>query len=433
MTASKSTDGSIILDEIIPPRYEESEKYIISVLLRDEHVEDILTVLSQEHFYNSKLKSIFAAIKSMNSNIDPSTVHAFMNDQGYDITLHELLDLYNYAPSTANYPFHLQRIIDSWIRRDLQKKIYDHLIKINQNGKSGLDIIAEIENELVCLRRGYPEESKPEISSILPNVFDDISEKKFGNKSPGLLTEIFELDRIIGGFEPGEFVIVAARPSTGKSMLVKEIFRRVAQKTPCLLINLEGTKFDFGVRLLGALSNVDVMRIRKGALSDIEYQEVKKACNKAANLKIFVVDVGHRRNINDIVLTIKAMVRKHDIGLVAVDYIQLISVSGNKNSYERITEVSMELANLAKALSVPMIGVSQINRQSEIASRPFLHHLKGSGQLEQDADVVIILHKEDKVGNRLKIFVDKNRNGKLGSFELDVDFSTTKISDAVTF
>jgi len=251
----------------------------------------------------------------------------------------------------------------------------------------------------------------------------------------GLSTGYYDLDDYLGGLQKSDLVLLAARPSVGKTSLVLDIARNVAKKEniPVGLFSLEMSKEQIIDRILAAEAGISVWKLRTGKLSSTgdgnDFEKIAGALDRLAKMPIFIDDTA-----SPTILQIRAMARRlqsqRGLGLLIVDYLQLIKPSRNIDSeVQQVTEISRNLKGLAKELNIPILAVSQMSRSSETRTnpRPKLSDLRSSGSLEQDADVVMFIYREDKVRqdsekkNIAEIIIEKHRNGPTGSIELYFD------------
>ncbi len=258
----------------------------------------------------------------------------------------------------------------------------------------------------------------------------------------GLPTGFPDLDERLGGLHPGNLVIIAGRPAMGKTALALDILRHVAvrERVPCAFFSLEMSHFEIAQRLLSAESGVDSHRLRSGRMGEQEWRRVTDVMGDLSGAKMWVDDSAGL-SIAELRAKARRLKSEHDIGLVVVDYLQLVSSGKTAESRQiEISEISRGLKALSKDLSIPVIALSQLNRKPEDrreGKRPQLSDLRESGAIEQDADVVLLIYRpgaydQSEDQGRTELIIAKQRNGPTGSIELVFKPSTTRFYSATS-
>jgi replicative DNA helicase len=275
------------------------------------------------------------------------------------------------------------------------------------------------------------------MTDVLHEVFAAIENKD----RRGLSTGYYDLDDMLNGLQKGEMIVVAARPSMGKTALAMNLIEYIAADTklPCAIFSLEMSKQQLAQRMLCSRGGIDAHKLRKGMLQAQEYQKLANVVGELAKAPIWVDDSA---GLTPLELRAKArrLKRQHDIQCVMIDYMQLMDNPGPENRQQQITEISRAIKSVSRELNVPVIALSQLNRASEgrDGHRPRMSDLRESGSIEQDADVVIILHREDyykmsepdfQPDNIAELIIAKQRNGPTGTVKLTFQTRTTRFEN----
>ena len=406
-----------------------------SMLVSMDAVQAAVEVLKPEDFYREDNKEIYAAmmdIYSVGREIDMITVTEQLKLRG---TLERvggtqnLATLIDNVPTTSNIERYVEIVEQKSTSRNLIKVTSD-IMKISYAQTEELDtIIEQAEKGIFDLAQNRNSKSYSGMKEILVTTLDSI-EKMYENKEKlsGIESGFIDLDEKISGLNKSDLIIVAARPAMGKSAFVLNIASYVAMhdKVPVMIFNLEMSKEQLVKRMLSSESEIDSMRLNNANLEQEDWIKMADASNRLADVPIYIDDTP--------VLTpseIRAKCRKakleKNIGLIIIDYLQLMeSKTVNGSRQQEISEISRGLKILAKELDVPVIALSQLSRATESRAdhRPMLSDLRESGSIEQDADIVMFLHREDyydkdtEKKNIAEVIIAKNRHGETGTIEL---------------
>ena len=406
-----------------------------SMLVSKDAVQAAVEVLKPEDFYREDNKEIYAAmmdIYSVGKEIDMITVTEQLKLRG---TLERvggtqnLATLIDNVPTTSNIERYVEIVEQKATSRNLIKVTSD-IMKVSYAQTEELDaIIEQAEKGIFDLAQNRNSKSYSGMKEILVNTLDSI-EKMYQNKEKlsGMESGFIDLDEKISGLNDSDLIIVAARPAMGKSAFVLNIASYVAMhdKVPVMIFNLEMSKEQLVKRMLSSESEIDSMKINNANLEQDDWIKMADASNRLADVPIYIDDTP--------VLTpseIRAKCRKakleKNIGLIIIDYLQLMeSKTANGSRQQEISEISRGLKILAKELNVPVIALSQLSRATEARAdhRPMFSDLRESGSIEQDADIVMFLHREDyydketEKKNVAEVIVAKNRHGETGTVEL---------------
>ena len=425
-----------LLHRQIPHSIEAEQAVLGSMLLDMRCVGDVIGLLSADDFYSAVNREIYVTIFSMfnySKTIDPVTVLDNMRADGVwrDDSPGYIRDLMLITPTAANAMEYAQIIKD----KALLRAIADAGSSINimaTTGEGGADTVLDAsEKKVYALRQGRSREGLKPISKVLVEVYEQIwRTSKEGSGIPGLVTGLHDLDRIIMGLNNSDLILIASRPGMGKTSIALNIALHAsnASKKTVAFFSLEMSCEQLAMRLLSAESFIDGKRLQSGRLKNEEWVRLADAAKSISEAKLLIND--------DASLSVTEMnaqcLRISDLGLVVVDYLQLMqSASGSKgyhseNRVQVISEISRMMKIMAKELNVPVICLSQLNRANESRQnkRPMLSDLRDSGSIEQDADIVLALYMDDyynresEAHNIAELIILKNRRGETGMIEL---------------
>lgn len=416
-------------DIIQPPHSTESEQAILGGLMLDRNAFDrIADIVTEADFYVMHHRLIFAAVQRLAEKavpVDVITVSEAL-ERSCELTniggLAYLGAMAQNTPSAANIRRYAETVRDRSILRKLQTIANDlHASCANASDKSFEAIAAEAESrimEAVDRHSGDPK--------TLTNVFSDVlrysdERREHGGSMAGLATGFGGLDRLTGGIEPGQLVILAARPSVGKTMAALNIADYVTSNgKSALFFSLEMSAREIGMRLLSAKSGVSVHAMRGGGGSESHWNRMNEQTSRANKQRLLIDDKG-AIGVGYIRAKARRIKRQHGLDLVVIDYLQLMTGKGDNRTQE-IGAISRGLKALAKELNVPIIALAQLNRGLEARPdrRPLMSDLRDSGEVEQDADLVAMLHREElhnpapEWSGLAELIIRKNRNGPLG-------------------
>lgn len=431
----KETDPSLVH---LPPQNIAAEESLISAILVDNHtLLDVLEILAADDFYKTAHQKIFAAMTELfgrNEPIDLVTLSNHLKQLGQlDLVggpayLARLVDT---VPLAVNAPHYAKIVHDKASLRSLIHKAADITRRCYEDRDEVDEVIDFAEASVFEITENKAHQSFHPLSKLIVNNIDMLEERQ-GNKSliTGVTTGFTLLDHKTSGFQKSDLIILAARPGMGKTAFALNVARNAAidAGVPVAIFSLEMSKEQLSMRMLSSEARLDSTRLRTGFISQEHWQQITEAAGTLTNAPIFIDDSP--------VLTameIRAKARRlkldKNIGLVIIDYLQLMQ--GRRSAERReleISEISRALKALAKELSLPVVALSQLNRMLEQRSdkRPQLSDLRESGALEQDADVVAFIYR-DEVYNKdennpnkgkAEIIISKQRNGPIGTVPL---------------
>ncbi len=421
----------------------EAERYVVGCLLNNPLKIAELSGISGDSFYENQHKVIFRVIKELldegcavdvvtvsdrlktKNQLDHAGGRVYINDLALGVI------------STANIGYYARIVSDKAALRSINK-ISSSISEMIEAGESRENVVNKAQDLFLSVCQNH-QSSKPKMfGEFIVDVFNRI-EDRFENRGrlSGLDSGFHDLNNYTGGLQASDLLIVAARPSMGKTSLALNIAENVAgiHNLPVVIFSLEMSKEQLGLRLLTSRCNVSSLKVRNGDLTDKELIKIQESLEDAAKLKIIIDDTSGI-SVSEIRAKCKELQYVEPLGLIVIDYLQLI---GNKNYKENrtqeISDISRQLKNLARELNVPVIALSQLSRAVEqrTCKKPVLSDLRESGSIEQDADVVMFIYREeyydpdnaDKRG-RAEVIVAKQRNGPVGSFELLFQPSMTR-------
>jgi replicative DNA helicase len=444
----QSYDRNVIEDPLrgprIPPQDLESEKALLgSLLLSSDALFEIADIITASSFYAAKHQIIYEVIEGLVSRKEPVdilTVSAELRarkefDQiGGAIYLSELLGL---VGSAANIKYYGQVVR----KKELLRRLIEastHISEISYDESEPLEnILEEAERKVYEITtKGSSSQRLIAFQEMIDETWARI-EKLSDNTGElrGVPSGFKDLDNKLSGFQKSDLIILAARPSVGKTSLALDFARNAAVKfgVPTAIFSLEMSKEQLVDRMLSAQSQVDGWKLRTARLSlDEEFSRLQQGMHELMKAPIFVDDKAANSILN-MRSTLRRLNSDKPIGLIIVDYLQLMSTAKNyDNMVNQVTEISRSLKALAKEFDAPVIALSQLSRAVESrGGRPRLSDLRDSGSIEQDADVVMFIHREDKYGentekkNIVEILIEKHRNGPTGIVELFFDDKKT--------
>ena len=428
------------MDELITrsmPHSAEAEQAVIGSMLIDSRcVADVIGTLSPDDFYVGTNRDIYETIYSMfnySQTIDPVTVLDKMRGGGENGELASyIMKLMEVTPTAQNVMEYAAIIKD----KALLRRVADAGSEINamalEAGADAADILEASEQKVYSIRQGRADRGLEPVSKVLVDVYQSLSEAAMsGNRLPGLETGLPDLDRAILGLNKSDLILVASRPGMGKTSIALNIALHVAKTSgkAVVIFSLEMSKEQLCMRLLSGESFVDSKRLQTGNLSEEDWRKIA-----AAAASIGGIDLRFDDNPTLSVADMNAACRRvNNLGLVVIDYLQLMQSAGgkgsgysNENRTQVVSDISRMLKIMAKELNVPVLCLSQLSRANESRSdkRPMLSDLRESGAIEQDADIVLALYRDDyynketETPNVAECIILKNRRGETGTVEL---------------
>lgn len=428
----------------IPPQSIPSEQAVLgSIMLRKDAMHEVEDVVSSESFYVEKHKMIFKAmldLSTKNEPIDMLSLSTKLREQKLLDNIggnQYLAEIVNTVPSSTNVKHYAEIVQKKYVLRGLiEAADYVSELAFEESDDHMDDILDMAEKKIFHIVSSPKNQKYINLKDALPEAYERL-EKLHENKGMlrGLPTGFKDLDLMLSGLQKSDLIIIAARPSMGKTTLALDIARMtsVIHEKSVVIFSLEMSSQQLVDRMLSAESRVNAWNLRTGRLSsDREFSLLRDSLDKLAKAKIYIDDQP-----GNSIVRMKALSRRlkaeKGLDLIVVDYLQLMTTSKNYDSMvNQVTEISRSLKSLAKELDVPVLALSQLSRAVESrGGKPRLSDLRDSGSIEQDADVVMFLHSEDKgkedneKTNITEVLIEKHRNGPTGKIELYFDQKTT--------
>ena len=411
-----------------------------SVMLRPEVINDTVDFISPESFYSERHRIIFKAMLELfakSSPIDLLSLSSWLRDQNNLERVggaSYLTELINTVPSSANATYYAEIVQKKRVMRELIR-CSEEISRLGYDEASDLEhILDSAEKELFEVTNYSSSHHFTELQTALGLAWEHIDKlHKSTDELRGAPTGFKELDSKLAGLQKSDLIILAARPSMGKTSLALDIARQTAihHSVPVGIFSLEMSSHQLAERMLSAESRVDAWKLRTGKqIAENDFDAMRGAIDRLAKAPIFIDDQP-ANNILKMRSVARRMKSEHGLGLIIVDYLQLMQPTQSRHSdnmVQQVTEISRSLKQLARELDVPVLALSQLSRAVEArGGRPRLSDLRDSGSIEQDADVVMFIHREDKIKedsgrpNIAEILIEKHRNGPTGRVELYFD------------
>ncbi|HET7553893.1 MAG TPA: replicative DNA helicase [Gemmatimonadaceae bacterium] len=436
-----------------PPYSEEAETAVIAAMLMDqdailraaEHVDDTMFYREQ----NRRMFRAMIAISERGEVVDPLTLAEELSRRGEleagggKERIGELIDA---VPTSANVEYHAKIVKEKALQRRLIETCTALVSEAFEGKTTAAELLDDAEHRIFQVSQQRGMQGFTRIKELMWPTMERIEALQRGGKTiTGVASGFNDLDEMTSGFQPADLVIVAARPSMGKTAFVLNVaqYAAIEKKTPVAIFSLEMSKESLVQRMLTAEARVDAQKLRKGMLRDDDFPRMARAAGILSSAPIWIDDAA-----GITLLEIRSKARRlkadSDIGMVIVDYLQLIQGPASSESRQQeISQISRSLKMLAKELGVPVIALSQLSRAPEQRAgdhRPQLSDLRESGAIEQDADLVMFIYRQevydgpvDKDGNslegRAEIIIGKQRNGPIGTANLFFHKSYTRFEN----
>jgi len=430
----------------IPPQDSAAEQALLgSIMMRPKGISDVVDFLRPEHFYVTKHQIIYQAFLKLyekSEPIDVVSVSNFLRDMK-DLERaggsSYLMELVNSVPSAANLKHYAEIVYKKAALRNLIESA-DRISDLGYKEHEEIDSIFDQAQKIIFGISSYSQKKFIQIKDTLQEAWDRFDRlHKAGDGLRGVPTGFREIDNKLAGLQKSDLIILAARPSMGKTSLALDIVRNAAcrEKIPVGFFSLEMSAQQLVDRIISAESFVDSWKLRTGKIGgDDEFARIRDALDVLSQSPIFIDDEPGN-NITRMKSEARRMKSEHGLGLIVVDYLQLMVPKRDSDSIvQQVTEISRSLKGLARELDVPVLALSQLNRSVEQrGGRPRLSDLRDSGSIEQDADVVMFIHREDKYNeqserkNIAEILIEKHRNGPVGKAELYFDEARTSFTN----
>jgi len=420
----------------IPPQNMEAEQSVLGgILIENEAINRVTEILAPEDFYRDAHRKIFNALIDLSERNEPADLVTMTNELRKKDELDAVggasyvTSLIDSVPTAANIEYYARIVKEKAILRRLIETSTEIITQSYADRGDVESFLDEAEKAIFEISERRVKPSFFPIKEIVKESFKTI-ETLFKNKDlvTGVPSGFKELDRLTSGFQPSDLIIVAGRPSMGKTALCLNIaqYAAIEAKIPVAIFSLEMSKEQLVIRMLCSEAQVEGTRLRTGYLSESDWPKLTMAAGTLSDAPIFIDDTAALS-----ILELRAKARRlksdHGLGMIIVDYLQLMKGRTRvENRQQEISEISRSLKALSKELNVPVIAVSQLSRKTEerTGNRPQLSDLRESGAIEQDADVILFLFREE-IYNRseenkgkAEVIIGKQRNGPIGKVDL---------------
>ena len=413
----------------LQPQNIDAEKSVLgSILIDSDAILNVAEFLRPEHFYLEKHQSIFEAVLKLFESQEPIDIVTLSSALKKAKNLQKaggvayLTELVEYTPSAANVKSYASLIKKAYTKRELIKASTKITELAFDDSIDEDEILDKTEQVLYAVSKDTIKRDYLHIKDVLQTTFEKLDELyKHKGVLRGVPSGFPTLDKKTNGFQENNLVIIAARPSVGKSSLAVNIaqFAATQKNIPVAVFSLEMSSEEIADRMLSTQSGLDLFKIKTGNMTKDEFARLGEAYGSLYEAPIFIEDTP---GISVLELRTKArrLVMEHNIKLLVIDYIQLMRGRNLENRAQEVAEISQGLKNLARELKIPVLALSQLNRAVENrGGGPQLSDLRESGAIEQDADIVIFLHRpDDENRTKIELILAKHRNGPVGKIEL---------------
>lgn len=419
----------------MPPQAVEAEKTVLGALMVDKDaITKIADTIGVGDFYKDAHNIIYEAMLSLYEKNDPIDVLSISNKLEENGRIDDvggpsyLASLVAGVTSASNITYYAKIIQKKSVLRRLIT-VAAEINEMGYNEKEDLEkVLDEAEQKLFNISQKSLKQEFTPIKKILGEAFDRLDDlHKNRGEMRGVPTGFSDLDELLSGLQKSDLIILAARPSVGKTSLALDIARQVGTKAniPVGIFSLEMSADQLVDRMIAAEANLDLWRLRTGNLKDSDFTQINETMGTLSEAPIFIDDTSSA-NIMEMRTMARRLQAEHDLGLIIIDYLQLMEGRSNESRVQEISEISRGLKMLAKELNIPILALSQLSRavESRPDQRPKLSDLRESGSIEQDADVVMFIYREDRVNpdseNKgvAEIIIAKHRNGPVGMKQL---------------
>ena len=438
------------VNKFLPHNFLAEKMVLSSMLVNSEIIEIVFKNLTADAFYFKNHQEIFKSILTLHQSrqlVDIITLTTFLQETGLINKVggvKVLIELINQTPNLVYLDEYLRLIKEKFLRRSLIKLGYKIINSSYITNISLENILTEFDSELFNLTNDFKSKKLISSTELVYNVFLELKQNSINPKLPGLSSGFYELDSLTQGFQNSDLIIIAGRPSIGKTAFSLSIAINILKlsKLPILIFSLEMSKNQIFYRLLSMETNISQLRLRSGKLYKTDWIKLNKILKIFSKLPLFIDD-NSNLSITEIRSKIKIILRKYQkIGLVIIDYLQLMQniKSKSENRVQQLSQITRSLKNVANEFSIPIIALSQLSRNVETRNdkKPILSDLRESGSIEQDADLVLMLYQNSKfflntsISDTIKIIdlnIAKQRNGPTGNIKLKFDKIRTKYLD----
>jgi len=441
----------------IQPQAKDLEEVVLGAMMVEKSaVNAVIDVLQPESFYVEAYGEVFRAIQTLFNNSEPIdllTVTEQLRKEGKLDMLggsHRVASLTSRVASSANVEFHARIIAQKHIQRELIRVSNAIIEKAYDETSDVFDLLDEAESKLFEVAEGNIRKSYESMSTVMRQALDDIEAARNNEDGvSGVPSGFHDLDKITGGWQRSDMIVLAARPGMGKTAFVLSMARNMAvdHDIPVAVFSLEMSAVQLVQRLISSETEINSDKFRKGNLEEHEYQQLHSRCGKLSKAPLFIDDTPGL-NIFELRAKCRRLKAQHGIDMVIIDYLQLMSAGSDKGNREQeISSISRSIKGIAKELDVPIIALSQLSRNVETRGgdkRPLLSDLRESGAIEQDADIVAFIYRAEYYGitehpdgidtaGLGELILAKHRHGALDTIKMKFVKNLAKFANYDTF
>jgi replicative DNA helicase len=419
-----------------PPQNLEAEEAILGSLLLDpEAIGRIADILVPEAFYLTAHREIYRSallLQGQGKPTDLTSMTTWLQDNGQLDKIGgqaRLAELVERIVSTANVDQYALLVMDKYLRRQLIQA-GNQVIQMGYDTSVVLEqVLDQAEQKIFGITQDRPQPGPISTAEILTSTFAEIESRSMGTAISGIPCNFYDLDAMTQGFQRSDLIIVAARPAMGKTSIVLNIARNIAvmHKLPVCIFSLEMSKEQLVYRLLSMEVGIESGRLRSGRVSQQEWEPLGHAISVLSQLPVYIDDTPGM-GVTEMRSKTRRLMAEHggSMGLVVVDYLQLMEGSNSDNRVQEISKITRSLKGLARELHVPIIALSQLSRgvESRTQKRPMMSDLRESGSIEQDADLVMMIYRDEYYNpdtpdrGITELIIAKHRNGPVGTVKL---------------
>ncbi|MBQ8222924.1 MAG: replicative DNA helicase [Bacteroidales bacterium] len=453
--ASISSNEILASQGRVPPQAIDLEEVVLGAMMLEKGaVNAVIDILTPEVFYKETHQMIFTAIKDLFAKSEPIDILTVTNQLKSSGNLevvggpYYISQLTNRVVSSANIEFHARIILQKYIQRQLIVISSDIIKEAYEDTTDVFDLLDKAEHNLFQISENNLKRNHDQMPDLVSMAIADIDKaRNSGSELRGVPSGYTELDRITQGWQKSDLIILAARPSMGKTAFALNLARNAAVdfNKPIAFFSLEMSSVQLVTRLISTETSLTADKLRTGNLADYEWEQLNNMVSPLVNAKIFIDDTA-QLSIFDLRAKCRRLKQQHDIQMIFIDYLQLMTAKGDKGGTreQEISNISRSLKSLAKELDVPVLALSQLSRSVESrpgSKKPILSDLRESGAIEQDADMVLFIYRPEYYGlseeegestkGKAIINIAKHRNGKLGDVNLKFVGQYARFEDIV--
>jgi len=445
MAMPKKKEDTVYSSYKVPPHNMDAEQAIVGgILINNDSLNQVVDILSGEDFYREAHARIYEGMITLYNRDDPVdviTLSQVLKEKGALDKVggtEYLASLAEATATSAGILYHAEIVKDLSIRRNLIRQCA-HITEVCfQPSNETDDILDSAEQYIFEIAEKNIDQNFLQLDEVVRNSFKKI-ETTTGSNITGISTGFTDFDNLTSGLQNSDFIIIAGRPSMGKTALALNIALNAAliDKVGVAIFSLEMSSLQLGIRLLGSDAMIDAWKLRKGAMQDDDYLRLTDSANRLSELPIYIDDSSALSSL-EIKAKARRLKKKYDISLVIIDYLQLMQSKKAVESRQlEISDISRSLKALAKDLDIPILALSQLNRKVEDRpnKRPMLADLRESGALEQDADLIMFIYREELYNRteenkgKAELIIAKHRNGPTGLANLTFREKYTKFQN----